>query len=52
MVTFNPRTTPPTPDNMYYVNESYGGLNRCIIRNYNNGFVLPNCVGFCYGRWL
>lgn len=52
MVTFNPRTTPPTPYDMYYVSTSYGGLNQCIIRNYNNGFVLPNCVGYAWGRFM
>ena len=38
----------PSTDNPYYKHVSYGGLNECIHRS--GGSVLPNCVGYAWGR--
>ncbi len=45
------RTTAPTVSNEYYRGTAWGGLNKCIVINKNTGFVLPNCVGYAWGRW-
>lgn len=46
--TFTPRTTAPESDNRYYLRPSVGGVNECI--EISNGSVLPNCVGYAWGR--
>lgn len=46
------RDTAPTVSNPRYRNIGYGGYNRCIVRNPDTGFVLPNCVGYAWGRFL
>ena len=47
---FIPRFEAPRYDNKYYLIESYGGYNKCL--EINNGSVLPNCVGYAYGRFM
>lgn len=42
------RDTEPSYDNPYYINWEYGGYNECI--EISNGFCLPNCVGYTWGR--
>ena len=49
---FNKRTSAPQPTNNRYININYGGLNYCVVRDQSNGFVLPNCTGYCWGRAL
>lgn len=49
---FIPRYEVPNNDNKYYVSTKFGGYNKCLIRNEKNGFVLPNCVGYSYGRFI
>ena len=49
---FNKRTNAPQPTNNRYININYGGLNYCVVRDPSNGFVLPNCTGYCWGRAL
>ena len=49
---FNKRTSAPQPSNNRYINVNYGGLNYCVVRDQSNGFVLPNCTGYCWGRAL
>ena len=49
---FNKRTNAPQPSNTRYININYGGLNYCVVRDQSNGFVLPNCTGYCWGRAL
>lgn len=49
---FNKRTSAPQPTNNRYINVNYGGLNYCVVRDPSNGFVLPNCTGYCWGRAL
>lgn len=54
------RTTQPSNTNKYYLTPAGGGYNPCILGNLNNKYgkrpttysVLPNCVGFCFGRYL
>lgn len=45
---FTPRTTAPSTSNKYYLHTSAGGVNECIVRS--GGSVLPNCVGYAWGR--
>ena len=49
---FNKRTNAPQTTNTRYININYGGLNYCVVRDQSNGFVLPNCTGYCWGRAL
>ncbi len=44
------RYTAPTKDNPYYLHVDGGGYNRCIKVSGNS--VLPNCVGYAYGRFM
>ncbi|MGN0448000.1 MAG: CHAP domain-containing protein [Acutalibacteraceae bacterium] len=48
-MTFSKRLTSPGENNKNYIHYSKGGLNRCI--EIKNGSCLPNCVGYCWGRW-
>lgn len=52
MATLIVRNTAPDVSNPCYRSVQFGGYNRCIIRDYNTGFVLPNCVGYAWGRFL
>lgn len=45
---YSPRLTEPTSSNPYYIHTSSGGLNECI--EISGGSVLPNCVGYAWGR--
>ena len=45
---FTPRLTEPSTTSSYWIHTSYGGLNSCIIASGNS--VLPNCVGYAWGR--
>lgn len=42
------RTTAPSASNDYYRHTSAGGKNNCIL--IGGGSVLPNCVGYAWGR--
>ena len=46
---FVERLTAPASDNKYYIKNTEGGLNECILVNGNS--VLPNCVGYAWGRF-
>lgn len=51
------RTTAPDADNIFYIHTGYynqygdEGVNECLIIDYNTGSVMPNCVGYTWGRW-
>lgn len=45
------RTSAPSSTNKYYIKTTYGGYNRCIVINRSTGSVLPNCVGYAWGRF-
>lgn len=49
MAVYVPRTTAPTGSEKWWRRPEAGGVNPCI--NINNGVVLPNCVGFAWGRF-
>lgn len=42
----------PDLNSKYWIKTSYGGYNRCIVINHKTGSVLPNCVGYSYGRYM
>lgn len=54
------RTSKPANTSKYYLTPSGGGYNQCILGNASNPYnkrptkysVLPNCVGYAYGRYL
>ncbi len=47
---FTPRLVAPSYTNPYYIHVNYGGNNRAYIVNRATGTVLPNCVGYAWGR--
>lgn len=52
---FAPRTTAPTVQNEYFRHTGYriggiDGLNECVIIDSDTGEVMPNCVGYTWGR--
>ncbi len=55
-----PRTSCPDTGNKFYLRPAGGGYNKCIAGNSKNPYnkrpsahsVLPNCVGYAYGRYL
>lgn len=47
---FIPRTTAPSTDDANWRHTSVGGKNQCI--NISGGSVLPNCVGYAWGRFM
>ena len=47
---FIPRTRAPAENDPHWISTKYGGLNECIIINAKTGSVLPNCVGYAWGR--
>lgn len=49
-VTFQRRLTAPSSTNKYYIKTTKGGYNRCIQIK-PDGSVLPNCVGYAWGRY-
>ncbi len=42
------RLEEPSSNNKYWVHTTKGGLNSCLL--INNNSVLPNCVGYAWGR--
>jgi surface antigen len=48
MAKFIPRTTAPSTSDKNWIHTSYGGYNSCI--HISGGSVLPNCVGYAWGR--
>lgn len=45
---FSPRTSAPSTSDKHWIQRAYGGLNPCILISGKS--VLPNCVGYSYGR--
>lgn len=54
MPTFVPRYTQPSNTDLHWINDYYGGYNRCILGSpsYGYGSVLSNCTGYAWGRFL
>lgn len=49
-MSFKIRTTPPTSTDKNWIHTSKGGKNSCILISGNS--VLPNCVGYAWGRFM
>ena len=49
-MTFKPRLTAPSTTDKNWIHTSAGGKNSCIKISGNS--VLPNCVGYAYGRFM
>lgn len=49
---FIPRLTAPSQTDLHWIKTTYGGYNKCILINSETGSVLPNCVGYSWGRFL
>lgn len=50
---FHSRLTPPSLLDKNWINKAYGGKSPCIvIHNQSNGYTLPNCVGYAFGRFM
>lgn len=47
---FTPRLTAPSTTDKHWISTSKGGLSICLVIN-NSGSVLPNCVGYAWGRF-
>lgn len=47
---FTPRLTAPALNNKYFISTAGGGYNKCIERR--GHWVLPNCPGYAYGRFM
>lgn len=47
-MTFKSRLSAPNTSDKYWRHTSIGGLNECLL--IKNGSVLPNCVGYAWGR--
>lgn len=46
---FSPRLVPPSTKDKNWIHTSKGGLNLCMLIKEDS--VLPNCVGYAWGRW-
>ena len=49
-VVFQRRTAAPSYTNKYYIKTTKGGYNKCMQIK-PDGSVLPNCVGYAWGRF-
>ena len=49
MAKYTARLTAPSTTDKNYIHTSAGGYNYCI--HISGGSVLPNCVGYAWGRW-
>lgn len=49
---FIKRVTAPDDKNLNYIKTTYNGYNKCILINSSNGQVIPNCVGYAWGRFI
>lgn len=49
MATYKPRLSAPSASDKNWMHSSAGGYNSCI--EIKKGSVLPNCVGYAWGRW-
>lgn len=47
---FKPRTSAPSTSDKNWIHTSKGGKNSCILISGNS--VLPNCVGYAWGRFM
>ena len=50
-MSYTARLSAPDASDKRWINTSYGGYNKCIVRD-SAGSVLPNCTGYVHGRWM
>lgn len=50
---FIPRLSAPSLTDLNYISHysPYNGYNYCIVIDTTSGYVMPNCTGYCWGRW-
>lgn len=48
-MSYKARTTAPSTSSKYWKHTSAGGVNSCLL--IKSGSVLPNCVGYAWGRF-
>lgn len=49
MAKYIPRLSAPGKEDNHWLHYKSGGVNKCV--EIKNGSVLPNCVGYAWGRW-
>lgn len=49
---WNQRTAAPTTGDLRWTKTTHGGYNKCIAIDSSTGWVMPNCTGYAWGRWL
>ena len=49
---FTKRLSAPALSDRRFLSPDFGGCNPCIVRDKATGSVLPNCVGYAYGRFM
>ena len=49
MANYIARTKAPDQRDKHWLHYKSGGVNKCVV--IKNGSVLPNCVGYAWGRW-
>lgn len=47
---FTPRLNAPSSSDRYWIRTTSGGYNKCML--ISGGSVIPNCVGYAYGRFM
>lgn len=47
---YNARLSAPSANDLNWIHTSHGGRNSCILIEGNS--VLPNCVGYAWGRFM
>lgn len=52
MTKYIPRLTAPAFTDKNYIHTTYGGKNQCLLINNSTGSVMPNCVGYAWGRFM
>lgn len=52
IASFIARTIAPALTDKDFIHYSSDGNNFCIVIDEKTGSCLPNCVGYCHGRWL
>lgn len=50
MASYIARTIPPSKEDKDFIKTTHGGNNLCI--EIEDGYCIPNCVGYVWGRWL
>ena len=49
---YAPYTSTPSHSDKNFISTDFGGRSNCIVRDWSDGYTLPNCVAFVHGMWL